>query len=77
MHLCSEGAEGDNYYIIESGTFEAYKGDELKFTYEGTGAFGELALMYNSPRQATVKVGLVKRKLGCCILHFAPPKLGT
>jgi len=26
------------------------------FTYEGKGAFGELALMYNCPRAATVQV---------------------
>ena len=52
----SECEEGDNYYIIESGTFEAYVGGERVFTYQGHGAFGELALLYNSPRQATVKV---------------------
>ena len=31
------------------------------FTYEGKGAFGELALMYNCPRAATVQVSSKSR----------------
>ncbi|KAL0023027.1 hypothetical protein WJX79_001295 [Trebouxia sp. C0005] len=53
-----EGEEGDNFYVIESGQFKATKVDgnneKLLFTYRGEGAFGELALMYNCPRAATV-----------------------
>ena len=49
-----EGEEADNFYVIESGRFEATKGDAPVFTYEGQGSFGELALMYNCPRAATV-----------------------
>lgn len=56
-----QGEEGDNFYVIGEGTFEARilqpDGEEKTvFTYEGKGAFGELALMYNCPRAATVLV---------------------
>ncbi len=57
---CREGEEGDNFYIIESGHFKATKADgdkeKLLFAYHDEGAFGELALMYNCPRAATVTV---------------------
>ncbi|EFN54600.1 hypothetical protein CHLNCDRAFT_135081 [Chlorella variabilis] len=58
-----EGEEADNFYVIESGTFAASKAGadggppEWVTTYEGKGAFGELALMYNCPRAATVTGG--------------------
>ena len=50
--VIKEGDEGDNFY--ETGVFEATKGERSLFTYEGKGSFGELALMYNCPRAATV-----------------------
>lgn len=57
---CREGQEGDNFYVIEEGVFKATKmvGPSRKelFTYEHHGAFGELAMMYNCPRAATVEV---------------------
>jgi len=46
---------GDYFYVIESGNVAAIKGETTVFTYEGTGAFGELAIMYNAPRAATCK----------------------
>lgn len=54
-----QGDDGDNFYVIESGIFEVYvKGsdgvDKKVFTFENAGSFGELALMYNQPRSATV-----------------------
>jgi cAMP-dependent protein kinase regulator len=54
-----EGEEGDNFYVIEAGDFVAMKGERQVFKYEGSGSFGELALMYNCPRAATVQVGSV------------------
>ena len=46
--------------MIQSGVFEAVRGSgddmRLLFKYEEHGAFGELALMYNSRRAATVRV---------------------
>ena len=52
--VIKEGDEGDNFYVIESGVFEATKGEKSLFTYEGKGSFGELALMYSCARAATV-----------------------
>lgn len=49
-----EGEEGDNFYVVEQGSFEASVGGARVASYEGRGSFGELALMYNCPRAATV-----------------------
>lgn len=56
--------EGDYFYVIDSGRFEVFKKEGIKadptepklvFTYDHSGSFGELALMYNCPRAATVR----------------------
>ncbi|KAI8142610.1 cAMP dependent protein kinase regulatory subunit [Fennellomyces sp. T-0311] len=57
--IIEQGAVGDYFYVVESGTFDCYisKGDgpPTKVTsYEAGGSFGELALMYNAPRAATI-----------------------
>eukprot|EP00891_Asterochloris_glomerata_P002124 jgi/Astpho2/2124/gw1.00038.236.1_t len=57
--IIRQGEDGDNFWMIESGIYKAVKqapqdGERLLFRYEGKGAFGELALMYNCPRAATV-----------------------
>lgn len=63
-YCCREGEEGDNFYVIESGDFVAVKGGQQVFKYEGSGSFGELALMYNCPRAATVQVGVFQASCG-------------
>mmetsp|Transcript_1772 Transcript_1772/g.6172 ORF Transcript_1772/g.6172 Transcript_1772/m.6172 type:complete len:323 (-) Transcript_1772:68-1036(-) len=45
----------DWYYVVASGSAEALKDGEAVKTYDAGGAFGELALLYNAPRAATVK----------------------
>jgi len=51
----------DNFFVIDSGEAEVFKdykdgkGDVKVFAYGPKGFFGELALMYNTPRAATVK----------------------
>lgn len=61
--LGREGEQGDNLYVIGSGNFAVLRGSgpdvRRLFEYKGVGAFGELALMYNCPRAATVVVLLV------------------
>jgi len=55
--IIKQGDDGDNFYVIESGTFNAFVGQEMKHihTYHGSGSFGELALLYNMPRAATIQ----------------------
>ena len=59
--LIKQGDSGDNFYMIEEGTCDVYitkDGEEnlvASCTPEEHNAFGELALMYNAPRNATVK----------------------
>ncbi|KAH9364576.1 hypothetical protein HPB48_006047 [Haemaphysalis longicornis] len=59
--VIKQGDDGDNFYVISSGTYNIYVGDgsgkggeKLVGKYEGSGSFGELALMYNMPRAATI-----------------------
>mmetsp|Transcript_41211 Transcript_41211/g.66831 ORF Transcript_41211/g.66831 Transcript_41211/m.66831 type:complete len:339 (+) Transcript_41211:63-1079(+) len=57
--VIKQGDEGDNFYIIENGIFDVDVTKEgltkTVLTYNNSGSFGELALMYNCPRAATVK----------------------
>lgn len=50
-----QGDEGDNFYIIDSGDVDVYVNDELVVTITPGGSFGELALIYGTPRAATIK----------------------
>ncbi|XP_046750806.1 cAMP-dependent protein kinase type II regulatory subunit isoform X1 [Diprion similis] len=59
-YIIRQGDDGDNFYVIEKGKFEVYVkdpsgADVLIHTYDNSGAFGELALLYNMPRAATIK----------------------
>jgi len=57
--VIKQGDDGDFFYVIESGTYIAQvdtaEGPKTVFTYNGEGSFGELALLYNMPRAASVK----------------------
>lgn len=57
-NIIKEGDDGDYFYIIESGKYDIFKiiaGDNKHVgQYEDKGSFGELALMYNAPRAATI-----------------------
>jgi cAMP-dependent protein kinase regulator len=66
IKVIQQGDAGDFFYIVESGNFDIYvnKSGRLEAGLEGIGekvtscgpgnSFGELALMYNAPRAATV-----------------------
>merc|ERR1712169_146382 len=66
IKVITQGDEGDFFYVIESGDFDIYinpsgsveAGAEGMGNKVGTigpgGSFGELALMYNAPRAATI-----------------------
>ncbi|KAL1923470.1 uncharacterized protein VTP21DRAFT_8450 [Calcarisporiella thermophila] len=56
--VIEQGGEGDYFYVVETGALDVYiskDGVERKvLTYGPGGSFGELALMYNAPRAATI-----------------------
>ncbi|XP_045216617.1 cAMP-dependent protein kinase type II regulatory subunit-like [Mercenaria mercenaria] len=53
-----QGDDGDNFYVIDSGRYDVtvnVNGEDKKVhTFEDKGSFGELALLYNMPRSASV-----------------------
>lgn len=57
-HVIDQGDDGDNFYVIDSGVYEIYVKidgkDKMVGVYNEKGSFGELALMYNTPRAATI-----------------------
>jgi cAMP-dependent protein kinase regulator len=58
--VIKEGDDGDVLYVVESGKYKCTKvfpgnSEPTHLTdYEGGAAFGELALLYNAPRAATI-----------------------
>ncbi|CAG9764139.1 unnamed protein product [Ceutorhynchus assimilis] len=58
--VINQGDDGDNFYVIQSGVFHALvRSDPSQepmhiHTYDNRGSFGELALLYNMPRAATI-----------------------
>ncbi|KAF9401597.1 hypothetical protein BGZ94_005166, partial [Podila epigama] len=58
-NVIEQGAVGDFFYVVETGTLDVFVSKngqpaEKVFEYGPGGSFGELALMYNGPRAATV-----------------------
>ena len=57
-NVITQGEDGDCLYIVETGNLNCYKtiDNSPKFlkTYESGDSFGELALLYNCPRAATI-----------------------
>lgn len=59
-NLIKQGDEGDYFYVVETGLYHALinipDGSTKKVAeYDGQGNFGELALLYNQPRAATIQ----------------------
>lgn len=52
--IIAEGDPGDNFYILEEGTCEVTINGELIGNLSDATSFGDLALMYNCPRSATI-----------------------
>ncbi|NXT91246.1 KAP0 kinase, partial [Anhinga rufa] len=51
----SLGDEGDNFYVVDQGEMDVYVNNEWATSVGEGGSFGELALIYGTPRAATVK----------------------
>lgn len=77
--IIQQGDEGDNFYIIDTGEVEVFVNGEKMLTIGEGGSFGELALIYGTPRAATIKVWLTRSphtltnitKSGSFMLSFA------
>lgn len=52
--IIEQGDDGDNFYVIESGVYDIQVNKQKVGQYTEKGSFGELALMYNMPRAATI-----------------------
>lgn len=79
-----QGDAGDLFYVVDSGEFEVYvassAGTDTKvMDVMNGGSFGELALMYGSPRAATVravsdgKLWALDRTTFRCVPDTLPP----
>uniref|UniRef100_A0A3Q3G921 cAMP-dependent protein kinase type II regulatory subunit n=1 Tax=Labrus bergylta TaxID=56723 RepID=A0A3Q3G921_9LABR len=57
-HIIDQGEDGDNFYVIEKGVYDIFVEKDganvCVGKYDNKGSFGELALMYNTPRAATI-----------------------
>ncbi|TDH10814.1 hypothetical protein EPR50_G00078960 [Perca flavescens] len=53
-HVIDQGDDGDNFYVIERGVYDIVVMGVTVGQYDNKGSFGELALMYNTPRAATI-----------------------
>ncbi|KAI1416256.1 camp-dependent protein kinase regulatory subunit [Hypoxylon sp. FL1857] len=75
IKVITQGDAGDYFYIVEKGSFDVYVNDSGALqpgpdgmgskvgTIQAGGSFGELALMYNAPRAATV----ISAESGCTL----------
>ncbi|OTA98751.1 hypothetical protein M426DRAFT_103093 [Hypoxylon sp. CI-4A] len=75
IKVITQGDSGDYFYIVEKGSFDVYVNELGSLqpgpdgmgtkvgTVEAGGSFGELALMYNAPRAATV----ISSQSGCTL----------
>ena len=52
--IIQQGDEGDNFYIIDQGEVEVRINNEAVSSISEGGSFGELALIYGTPRAATI-----------------------
>ena len=56
--VIKQGEEGDNFYVVDTGNFDVFVNEKKVVEIHAGGSFGELALMYNTARAATVSWNL-------------------
>lgn len=54
-NLIAQGTAGNCFYVLESGACDIVVDGQLVGKYTNGDAFGELALLYNCPRAATIR----------------------
>jgi cAMP-dependent protein kinase regulator len=55
FNIITQGEEGDFFYVIERGVCTVIVNQEAVASIGDGKSFGELALLYNTPRQATIR----------------------
>ena len=53
--IIEQGRYGHELFVTYSGEYSCYKNDKLVCEYKSGGLFGELALIYDAPRAATIR----------------------
>jgi cAMP-dependent protein kinase regulator len=53
--IIKQGDDGSLFYVVDSGECEVFVNDNCVKTYTDGDSFGELALIYGTPRAATIK----------------------
>jgi cAMP-dependent protein kinase regulator len=79
-----QGDDGDNFYVIERGLYDVFVRNESDgaqkrvHQFDGKGSFGELALLYNMPRSASVRAvtdgtlwAMDRKSFRCIVLKSA------
>lgn len=74
--VVKEGDEGDRFYVVESGTLEVSRDGEHVAEIGPGGSFGEIALLRDVPRMATVTASSVVALLALDRRHFIPAVTG-
>ncbi len=54
--IIKQGDNGEYMYIVESGTFDCFVNKRKVTSYKSESLFGELALLYDAPRAASIKM---------------------
>lgn len=54
-NIITQGTEGDYFYVVEQGTFSVIVNNNVVGQITEGKHFGELALLYNTPRAATIR----------------------
>jgi len=65
-----QGDVGDRFFILESGGAHAFADGVIVATYERGGSFGEIALLRDVPRTATVTATIPSRAMALDRAHF-------
>ena len=72
----TQGEDGDHFYVVDKGSvacFERRDGSEhetLVHTYNPGGTFGDLSIMYNTPRAATCRATTESRLYALSLIHI-------
>ena len=77
VEVITEGDHGSRFYLIDGGEVEVYKRGRVRRTLGEGESFGEIALVHDVPRTATVKTVCPTRLLALDREHFIAALTGN